>query len=293
MFLNLHVDQLSHGLYIQQHKYAEDLVKRHVGEFGTRSRMTTAAPEGFSQSTKDIVKPDLSNPEHLKIVKFSQQVLGGMLWLSTRSRPDLAYAVSVAMSCVTRDIDQLKTRVRHLLQYLASQPSFGLLYPFSTEKDHVHLMSFADASFSPTGGKSQAGYVIQIVSQAGPLTIHWNSTRESIVAQSSAEAELLALVDVFNSTKNFQLLFAESWMEILPHLRCDNTAVVSMMENPTWRSRHISIRGEAIREALSHNLITLTYVASSNQLADPMTKPTTLQINSKLYPMWNLVEKEQ
>eukprot|EP00971_Amphidinium_carterae_P182443 3620651-Amphidinium_carterae.3 len=58
----------------------------------------------------------------------------------------------------------------------------------------------------------------------------------------------------------------------LLNLRCDNQAVLAMLESPTWRSRHISIRDEAIRAKLAGQVI-LTFVATTNQIADPLTKP--------------------
>eukprot|EP00971_Amphidinium_carterae_P016726 330117-Amphidinium_carterae.2 len=61
-----------------------------------------------------------------------------------------------------------------------------------------------------------------------------------------------------------------------------------MLESPSWRSRHISIRGEAIRAAKLEGQVILTFVSTSNQLADPLTKPTGTQINQKLFPEWGL-----
>eukprot|EP00971_Amphidinium_carterae_P231049 4584871-Amphidinium_carterae.1 len=59
-----------------------------------------------------------------------------------------------------------------------------------------------------------------------------------------------------------------------------------MLEPPSWRSRHISIRGEAIRAAKLEGQVILTFVSTTNQLADPLTKPTGNQINQKLFPEW-------
>eukprot|EP00971_Amphidinium_carterae_P224543 4454403-Amphidinium_carterae.1 len=69
-----------------------------------------------------------------------------------------------------------------------------------------------------------------------------------------------------------------------PNLRCDNQAVLAMLESPTWRSRHTSIRGEAIRAAKLEGQVILTFVSTINQLADPLTKPTGNQISQKSSP---------
>ena len=76
---------------------------------------------------------------------------------------------------------------------------------------------------------------------------------------------------------------------VTPLFRCDNQATTAMLENPSWRSRHVSIRGERIREEVKAGSILLTYVQSSLQLADPYTKATPPAINDKLYPLMGLV----
>ena len=39
-----------------------------------------------------------------------------LIWLSRRTRPDVAYGVSLAASLITRDIDECNTGTRHLMQ---------------------------------------------------------------------------------------------------------------------------------------------------------------------------------
>ena len=72
-------------------------------------------------------------------------------------------------------------------------------------------------------------------------------------------------------------------------IRCDNTAAISMLDEPGWRTRYISIYGEAARQELIKGTLMLTYVSTDHQLADPMTKPTSVQINSLIFPQWALV----
>ena len=68
-------------------------------------------------------------------------------------------------------------------------------------------------------------------------------------------------------------------------LRCDNTATISMLEEPGWRTRYVSIYGESIRQEMLQRKLTLTYVSTSHQLADPLTKPTSALINQTIYTL--------
>ena len=227
-------------------------------------------------------------------MKRGQRILGGLLWLSTRTRPDLACAVSMAAQVLTKDIHLLKVRLRHLLQYLNTTKTLGLMYNYPKGKDKKHDLTeftvFSDASFAPGGKHSQSGYSVHLSYGSARHLIHWQSSREPKVAESSAEAELYALSTSRKSARNFRLLIHESLSSaLLMTLRCDNTATISMLEEPGWRTRYVSIYGESIRQEMLQRKLTLTYVSTSHQLADPLTKPTSALINQTIYPQWGLV----
>ena len=289
-FLGVKVVLTKLGLYLHQHFYVDEFLKKHVGTFGTRVRGTTAAPESFSTKSSGEVplKPDPENPQHQKQIKRAQQILGALLWLSTRTRPDLSYAVAMAASVQTRDLRDLEVRLRHLLQYVSSHPHLGLYYPYPTS-NYRSLETFTDASFAPSGSHSHQGFAVLFKVGHSQHLLHWSSTRQKLVSQSSAEAELIALMSGFKATKSFQHLLSESVADLTPILRCDNQAVLAMLEKPSWRTRHISIRGEALRQAKDEKDVLITYVSTQNQVADPLTKPTSPQLNKGFYPKWGLV----
>ena len=108
-FLGVKVVLTKFGLYLHQHFYADEFLKKHVGTYGTRVRGTTAAPE----SGQPPLKPDPEDSQHQKQIKRAQQILGALLWLSTRARPDLSYAVAMAASVQMRDLRDLEVRLRH------------------------------------------------------------------------------------------------------------------------------------------------------------------------------------
>ena len=59
---------------------------------------------------------NLEGKEH--IVKEAQRRVGEMLWLSSRSRPDIQYATSVMSSRITRCPEAVVTIGERLLSYL-------------------------------------------------------------------------------------------------------------------------------------------------------------------------------
>ena len=226
-------------------------------------------------------------------VKRGQKILGALLWLSTRTRPDIACAVSLAAQALWQDLETLKVRLRHLLQYLNTTQTFGLMYlypPKESTSTLTEFTAFSDSSFSPSGKGSQSGFVILLSFGNVRHLVHWHSTREKKMAESSAESELYAMSTTFKTARNFRLLVQELLNpEILLNLRCDNKATIAMLDEPSWRTRYISIYGETIRREMLQKSLIVTFVTTDVQLADPLTKPTTTKINDNLLALLGLV----
>ena len=141
----------------------------------------------------------------------------------------------------------------------------------------------------PAGSHSHQGFAVLFKVGHSQHLLHWNSTRQKLVSQSSAEAELTALMSGFKATKSVQYLLTESLADLTPILQCDNQPVLGdAREAILSRTRHISIRGDALRQAKEEKEILITYVSTQNQVADLLTKPTSPQLNKGFYPKWGL-----
>ena len=181
----------------------------------------------------------------------------------------------------------LKVKLRHILQYLNTTKTMGLLYVYPLRRDLTEFTVFGDSSFAPSGRHSQSAFTVHLSFGKVRHLIHWQSLRESKVAESSAESELYALASARNAARNFRLLIRESFTtSVILSLRCDNTAAISMLEEPGWRTRCIYIHGEAARQEMINRSMVLTYVSTDRQLAYPLTKPTSALVNlTHLSPM--------
>ena len=82
--------------------------------------------------------------------------------LATGTRPDLAYSASSTAQDLTRDLELLKMKLRHLLQYLNSTKTMGLLYRFSRTREMTEFTIFGDSSFAPSGKHSQSSFTIHL-----------------------------------------------------------------------------------------------------------------------------------
>ena len=284
-FLGITLELTTVGLLLHQKTYTEAFLEEYKDVTPKRQRATTGEPEHFDKDAKS--PPDMTNPEHVEWVKRAQKILGALLWLSTRTRPDIACAVSLAAQSLWHNLDHLKIRLRHLLQYLNTTKTFGLLYTFPQREQPSTISEFtvfADSSFAPSKALTDRLCLLVVTWKcASPYPLAFYQGKE-------AESELYALCTSFKTARNFRLLIHETiTTEVIMNMRCDNTAVLAMIDEPSWRTRYICIYGESLRQEVLKRHLIITYVTTDLQLADPLTKPTSIKINVHLLPLLGLV----
>ena len=144
--MGITLELTSVGLPLHQKTYTEAFLEEYKDVTPKRQNSTTGEPEHFDKDAKS--PPDMTNPEHVEW-ETAQMILGALLWLSTRARPDIACAVSLAAQSLAHNLDHLKIRPRHLLQYLNTTKTCGLLYIFPQKEQPSTLSEFtifADSS---------------------------------------------------------------------------------------------------------------------------------------------------
>ncbi|KAL0846557.1 hypothetical protein Bca101_019803 [Brassica carinata] len=104
----------------------------------------------------------------------------------------------------------------------------------------------------------------------------WQSSKQQTVAQSTAEAEYIAICAATNQAIWLQRLMEEFGMKFeegIPIL-CDNKSAIAIGKNPVQhrRTKHIEIKYHFVREAEHKGLVQLEYCKGEDQLADIFTK---------------------
>ena len=167
-----HLSHLSDGILLHQHLYTQEFLRECSSHVSARKRTASSEPDHFKKDPPP--GTDHANPEHMEWVKVGQRILGGMLCLSARARPHLAFAVSSAAQVLTKDVEQhLKVKLRHLLQYQSTTQTLGLLYQYPRSREMSEFTVFSDASFAPSGWQSQSGYAIHLSYGFTRHVVHW------------------------------------------------------------------------------------------------------------------------
>lgn len=119
--------------------------------------------------------------------------------------------------------------------------------------------------------KSTSGMMLQL---AG-ARILWASRRQSVVAQSTTEAEYIAAADATKEVLWLRKLLGSIGLKQETTLLCvDNQGAIKLSsgEEMHRRTKHIDVRYHLIRDHVLKKDIIVDYVSTDKQLADIMTK---------------------
>ena len=127
------------------------------------------------------------------------------------------------------------------------------------------------------GSASRTGWILCLGSHA----LTWGSQRQTLVALSTCEAELIAATSAVLAAQPMLLLLEEVQREVRAELRCDNAAAIAIMrkEELSLRTRHLSIRAEYLRSLPAN--ISVSYTPTGEQKADILTKGLAREVHKK------------
>lgn len=121
--------------------------------------------------------------------------------------------------------------------------------------------------------------------------ISWASKKQELVATSTTESEYTALAMATREALWLSDLLEAFGVAAAPlKINCDSTGAMAIARNPilTSRNKHYDTRLHFIRERLALKHISLCYVPSADNLADPLTKSVSPVILEHARNAWGL-----
>ncbi len=262
-------DRVNRSVKFSQSSYIEDVIKR----FDLDSAKPTSTPID----------------SNVKLIKRTNQpscagdypsLVGSLMWAAICTRPDIMHAVSSLArfnSDPTEDHWDAGVRV---VRYLKGTKEMGLT---SGQSDGDRgLVGYVDADYAGdvNDRKSTTGYAFFY---NGSL-ISYASVKQATVAQSTTEAEYMALAAGTNEATYLRALFSEFGIDVgTVKIYGDNQGSIALSKNSVYfkRSKHIDIRYHIIREKLDAGEIKLEYVGTAEQRADVLTKGLIKGVHEK------------
>jgi hypothetical protein len=119
---------------------------------------------------------------------------------------------------------------------------------------------------------STSGYIYILANGA----ISWSSRKQKTVAQSTTEAEYMAMTDAANQAawyRNFLSELGYTVEDPIP-IHADNKGAIDLALNPVTgrRSKHIDVKHHVSRKYVENEYITLIRTPTTEMVADGFTK---------------------
>ncbi|GJT42363.1 retrovirus-related pol polyprotein from transposon TNT 1-94 [Tanacetum coccineum] len=258
-FLGIQIHQSLRGIFINQAKYAQEILINHG--------MTSCDSIGTPMATKHL-DADLSGTP-VDQMKYRSMV-GALMYLTT-SRPDIVHATCYCARYQARATEKHLTAVKQIFWYLKNTINMGLYYPKETgfeltaflDSDHAGCL---DSQKSTSGGIQFLG---------GDKLANWSSKKQDCTSMSSAEAEYVSL-----SACCAQVIWLRTQLtdygfhfDKIP-MYFDSKAAIAISCNPVQHSRtkHIDVGYHFIKEQVEKGIVELFFIETEYQLADLFTK---------------------
>ena len=265
---------------LHQSLYVHNLLKTF--EMGDCHPVRTPADSNVTLS-KDMSPTTEEDKQSMGNIPY-RSLLGALLHLANFTRPDISLAVGICARYANcfgcEHWKALKRIVRYLKGTIGpeTQLSPGLVYRRYNYRRYkqlgVPIVGYADSDYArcPDTRKSTLGYVF--LAAGGPT--QWESSKQKIVATSTAEAEYTALAEAVKEAIWIKKILHDLRLPIKSiALHEDNQACIKIAENPVFhkRTKHIDVRAHLVRHHLEAGNISIPYVNTEDQLADMLTKP--------------------
>ena len=202
-----------------------------------------------------------------QLTRQYQSLVGALLYCSGNTRPDVAFAVAMLCRAMSRPTPELYDAALRVLGYLYRTKHIGLRYA-------------ADAK--PLSGQSDSDWGVRHSTSGWQFTyaqavISWGSKKQTSVALSSAEAEIMAASEAAKEAISLSKFLRElGYGDDSPlEMGMDNQAAIALSYNPEFHSRtkHIDRRHFFVRECVENLQIRVPFVKTVDNLADFFTKP--------------------
>jgi transposase InsO family protein len=211
--------------------------------------------------------------------KSYASLVGALLYLSGCTRPDITYAVHHLARFMTSAGRAQWTALQRLLRYISGTADVALCYVAEEEKDarsHIRCEIFADADHA--GDLATRRSTTAWVTMTNGTATNWDSKLQRTVALSSCEAELMSLASAVQeamwSMRLLRDLYPERQIDPI-QIWEDNQGTIALAKDRRYskRTKHMDVRYFFVQEQIEGGNVRVDYKATTDQIADLLTKP--------------------
>jgi hypothetical protein len=264
-FLGLWIQQADDGaITVSQPGYIEEILSEYENVGNT----------AVSPATRDILEHQM-NEDNADRKKYLSKVMK-LMYLATKTRPDLLFATSYLASKSACPTIKDEEAVRRIYSYLEGTRNLGIVI----NPNDMQLSSSVDASkgIHRSDEKGHSGMTLLI----GGSVIFSRSSKQRCIGTSATHCEVLALYDSLGyilSVRNLLIELGYNQDKPTP-VQQDNSGAITVYKQG-WsysnKSRHIRAKYFDILEQIEEGTIAIIATPTEEMIADGLTKPLTGQ----------------
>ena len=162
------------------------------------------------------------------------------------------------------------TLLKRAGRYLRGRPRCIQAFPFEDYKKCLKGFGDSDWAGEKPGRKSTSGGAVML---GGSMLKSW-STSQSVIALSSGEAELYALMRLATQTLGIMSMARDFGENLTAEIQTDSSAAMGMAHRAGLggKSRHIDVQFLWIQDCIKSKEVKLAKVHTDDNLADVLTK---------------------
>jgi transposase InsO family protein len=261
-------DRKNRTIALSQASYIDKILSRFSMQDSKKGMLPFR--HGIKLSKEQVPKNE-HEEQFMSRVPYASAV-GSLMYAMLCTRPDICFAVGIVSRFQSKPGPDHWTAVKHIFKYLKRTRDNMLVY----SGGDLIPVGYTDSDFQSDSDsrKSTSGAVFTI----GGGAVIWRSIKQSCIADSTMEAEYVAACEAAKEAVWLRQFLID--LEVVPSankqitIYCDNSGAVANSKEPRShkRGKHIERKYHLLREIVQRGDVTITKIASAENLADPFTK---------------------
>ena len=229
--LGMKITKTCDEIFLDQSHYVEKILRK----YNFHDHKSVASP--FDSSVHLF---PVNNDDEIFNQKDYASIIGSLHYATHCTRLDIAYSVRVLSRFTRRPSKDHWLAIERVMRYLIGTKNYGLFY----KKYPTVIEAFSDVNWNTLLGDflSTTSYIFTLGSGA----ICWKSKKQTIIANSIMEAELIALASTTEEANWLRDLLYEIplWEKPIPPIliHCDSIAAIGRVKNRYYNGKSRPIR---------------------------------------------------
>ena len=253
------------GLQFSQEAFIDSILDRY--------RMSDCTPITTPMEPGLHLRRPMGEEEGTTVAAPYQSLVGSLLYLANKTRPDLSYVVAKLAKYNSCFGQQHWDAARRVLKYLKGTRNLALTYP---AKCDLTIVGYCDSDWAGEKDTRTLYHRLHLSSRRQPGQLEGADTRPTCTFRHGGG---ILCSNGGNSGSNFpesSILSSLGLPQSPITIYTDNRGLIDMLKPDyllSQRTKHIDLRFHFIRNAIERGLVHFEHVPSDENKADFLTKP--------------------